>query len=205
MYRFISRVACAAALLATPGLAHAGTSTATGSASMNVLNQCSVTGANVNLGTFTTNNTWADVAAQLGSMQNGNYNAGSQGLEYANFGSVTCDVGTPYTVFIRGSSSEDSGNDIIDGLKFTLNGKKVNAWIYIKKIGGVTVADSGFFRGAGARAFDWGATATGTGSPQTIMGSAPFDFFLGTSTAALTDKLATAGTYSDTLTYTLNF
>ena len=94
MNRFVSRIACAAALLATPGLAHAGTSTATGSASMNVLNQCSVTGANVNLGTFTTNNTWADVGSQLGYWGEAMYSYGSQGASYANFGSVTCDAGT---------------------------------------------------------------------------------------------------------------
>lgn len=68
-----------------------------------------------------------------------------------------------------------------------------------------SAADNVAFPGGEARVNDRGASATGTGSVQSIMGHAPFDFYLGTSSAALTDKLATAGIYTDTLTYTLKF
>jgi len=43
----------AAAAAALPGVAQAGTSTATGTAVINIVSQCAVTGANVSLGSYT--------------------------------------------------------------------------------------------------------------------------------------------------------
>lgn len=62
MIKNVSKVAIvAAALVALPGMAQAGTATATGTATLTVINQCTVTGATVNLGSYTTSNTWANV------------------------------------------------------------------------------------------------------------------------------------------------
>lgn len=57
MIKNVSKVAIvAAALVALPGIAQAGTATATatGTATLTVINQCTVTGANVNLGSYMT-------------------------------------------------------------------------------------------------------------------------------------------------------
>lgn len=201
MYCFISRIACAAALLATPGLAHAGTSTGTGAASMKVVNQCSVTGANVNLGTFTTNNTWGDVGAQLGYFDGVSYNFSSQGASYANFGSVVCDAGTPYTLLIKGTSTSSYNG----GVQFTINGKTVKALVRLKQIGAINLPDIGSFAGLGTLVSQIAASGTGTGSAQALMGNVGFDFAPGNGDVSPSEKLAVAGTYSDTLTYTLNF
>jgi len=105
MIKHVSKFALAAtALVALPGAAQAGTSTDTGAASMTVINQCSVTGANVNLGTYTTNQTWDDIGKVLGrNYGDTGYSPGTLGQEYVNFGSVTCDTATPYTLYINGS------------------------------------------------------------------------------------------------------
>jgi len=53
MIKHVTKVAIVvAALAAMPGAAQAGTASATGTAAFNVTSQCTVTGANVNLGTF---------------------------------------------------------------------------------------------------------------------------------------------------------
>lgn len=199
----IARIAkggiAAAALLAMPGIAIAGTSTATGSASFNVTTQCSVTGATVKLGTFTTSQTWGDVGAALG-VSNGSYTPGSQGFEYLNWGSVTCDNGTPYTLKIIGTWSASKR------IAFDVNGKKAVFDPMVKKVGGATVADSTGWVGAGQHVASNGAlSATGTGAKQDVLGNVVLSYSAAGITVTPADALSVTGTYTDALTYTLSF
>lgn len=207
----IQKVALAVALIAAPGLAHAGTSTATGSANFNVINQCSITGATVNLGTYTSSNTVGDVAADLGGVDlNFDYIAGNRGVEYANWGTVTCDIGTPYTVEITGTNSnpEDYATGAIqfNWVDASSQQKSMKFQAVVKKIGDDIVPDNfEWWPGAGAIVsiyFRSKAAGVGTGLPQEIRGSAVYD--QDASQGIRTDLLK-PGTYTDTLTYTLNF
>ncbi len=202
MFKNLSKVALAAALVAVPGVAHAGTATATGQAVLNVINQCTVTGKNVNLGTFTANNTWGQVGAALGSYNGTTYTAGSQGQEYLDFGSVTCDNNTPYTLSIRGTSSFVAG-----AIKITHNGKTATFLPGIKRLAGNVVTDtSSTFAGTGAQVGTSTLSGTGTGTAQALLGNVTLNFAVGGAAAPLTgETLGVAGTATDTLTYTLNF
>lgn len=189
------------AIAALPGMAQANTSTATGTVSMTVLDQCSVTGATVNLGTYTANQTWGDVGAAVGSLD-GMYNfyPGSLGAEYLNFGSVTCDAGVPYTLSIRGTYSS------FGEIGIAHNSKRARFFPAVKKLGGTVIADN-WTSGSG-HVFQDGddLSAVGTGSAQSLIGSA-FMFNLASTWDAPSDSdtLAVAGVSTDTLTYTLNF
>ena len=202
MFKNISKLTiAAAAVLALPGMAQAGTSTASGTATLGVVSQCSVTGANVNLGTFTVNDTWQTVGDQLGASYTMlTYSPGSRGVEYLNFGSVTCDAGTPYSLTIKGT-----GTVINETIRLTVGGKTVTLYPAIKKVGATTLADSqgGFPVGVWAWLFS-GISATGTGAPQALIGNSLLHIVSSPGTLT-TDKLGTAGTFSDTLTYTLHF
>uniref|UniRef100_UPI0035B411E9 hypothetical protein n=2 Tax=unclassified Novosphingobium TaxID=2644732 RepID=UPI0035B411E9 len=59
--------------------------------------------------------------------------------------------------------------------------------------------------GASANIATSGASGVGTGTNQTVRGSAPIYLNLGGLTALDTDKFGVAGTYTDNLTYTLEF
>lgn len=201
MFKNVSKLAIAAAAIAAlPGVAQAGTSTATGTAVLNVINQCTVAGANVNLGTYVAANTWAQVGAALGSYNGTTYTAGSQGQEYLSFGSITCDNATPYTLAIKGTATNG-------GIKITHNGKTAVFMPGIKKLNGVVVADTaGGFTGAGAQVATSTLAGTGTGAAQALLGNVTLNFNSAAGTTALTtDTLGVAGTATDTLTYTLNF
>lgn len=200
--KLVTKLALASALIALPGVAHAGTSTASGTATLTVINQCSVTGATVNLGTFTATNTWANIAAVLGRSDSAaNYTAGSAGQEYLNFGSITCDSGAPYTLTIKGTATGAAG-----AIKLTHNGKVATFMPGIKKLGGTTVADSNAtFAGAGNQVWQTGLAGTGTGSAQSLLGNVTLSFSATGTTALATDTLGVAGTATDTLTYTLTF
>jgi len=206
----IHKAVLAIVLAAVPGIAHAGTSTATGTATLNVVNQCSVTGATVNLGTYTASNTIADVAAQTGGYyENNTFRTGNLGVEYANWGSVTCDSGTPYTLAIQGSNPDSFGAGLIQFAWKDASGvdKKVTFHTAIKKIGGANVPDNWApWAGIGAITSLPGilgpVSGVGSGAAQTLLGSAIYDWT--TSYQASTENLK-VGTYTDTLTYTLNF
>lgn len=195
---FTKVVLAAAAIAALPSAAQAGTSTATGTATLTVMNQCSVTGANVNLGTYTTGQTWGDVANALGKVDDWLvYSQGSKGLEYLNYGSVTCDAGVPYTLEITGSQVS---------IEIAHNGKKAQFVPLIKKLGGTVVADNDpETPGAGANVSDFSLSGVGTGSAQALVGSVALYFPMWNTTATATDTLGAAGVSTDTLTYTLNF
>lgn len=64
---FIKAAMAAATFAALPGIAQAGTSTATANVTMQVASQCTLSGATVYLGAFKTTDTWAAVAAKHGS------------------------------------------------------------------------------------------------------------------------------------------
>lgn len=198
----LSSAVVATAFLALPSIAHAGTSTANGTASMSVVNQCSVTGANANLGTFTASQKWSDVASALGQFDGSNYTVGTMGQEYVNFGSVTCDANWSYTLIMAGTATGVNG-----AIKLTVNGKVMTLFPAIKKLGPWTRSDSSTtFAGAGTmmqgRSPFYGG---GLGMATNLMGSAIVAPAASGSTATLTDGLGTAGTYSDTLSYTLWF
>lgn len=188
----------AGAIAALPSAAQAGTTTATGTVTFTVSSQCTVTGANISLGTYSTNQTWDDVANALGKLDdNLVYTPGTKGLEYLNFGSVTCDSGTPYTLEILGSDS---------AIQIVHNGKRSQFVPVLKKIGGVTMPDNDpGLAGAGSIANYSNVASTGTGAPQALVGSAVLYFPMFGSTATPTDTLGVAGVSTDTLTYTLTF
>lgn len=201
MIKSIGKVALAAAAVAVlPGVAHAGTATAAGTATFNVVDQCSVAGATVNLGTYLTTNTWNDVANELGKWVT-SYAGGTKGQEYLTWGSVNCNTGTPYTLNISGSSVHALTPG---GIQMTQNAKAVRLSVFVKKIGTTVIPD--LYAGSNAGQYMGGnrtAGATGTGAPQTVAGSVTFN--ANASDALLTDSLAVPGAVSDTLTYTLNF
>lgn len=196
------------ALAASIGLAHpahAGTSTAAGTANFTVLTQCSIAGSTINLGTFTATQTFQDVANAHGYFDvDDNWIEGTRGTGSLNLGSVTCDSAVPYTANIQGSGP--GGAIILD-----IGGNKLNATVWIKTIGNQAQADA-VAPNLGAYASDttWPTpNGVGTGAPQAISGTVPLAFgFVKQSnggTANLTDQLGTAGTFTDTLVYTLNF
>lgn len=200
-FKNLSAAALALAAAALPGIAHAGTATATGTATLTVISQCSVTGATVNLGDYTTNQTWDNVAAAVGRNDAGTYAVGSLGQEYLNYGSVNCEANLPYTLAIAGTGTNST-------IKLQIGGKVVAFQPAIKSVGGTVLADSDAgFTGAGAVMSTGTLSGTGTGAAQTLLGSAVFTTAASAfgTTVAVADTLATAGTYSDTLTYTLNF
>lgn len=201
MTKFFTKLALVAgAMVALPGIAQAGTSTATGTVSMTVLNQCSVAGATVNLGTYSAGQTWGNISAALGSIDGMyNFQPGSLGSEYLNYGSVTCDAGTPYTLSIRGSHT--SGEILIPH-----NGKTGRLLVALKKIGGTTIADT-WTPGSGHVFSDDTVSGVGTGSAQTLLGSAIMFNLTNViwNAPSDSDTLGAAGVATDTLTYTLNF
>lgn len=199
MSKLFTKIALAAGVIAAlPSAAQAGTSTATGTATLTVMNQCTVTGSTLNLGTYTTTQTWGDVAATTGYIDlYGHFQVGTRGLEYLNFGSVTCDAGVPYTLTIMGSNRN---------IQMTHNGKNSTFVPLIKKLGGVSVADNDpDFIGAGANVANDVLSGTGTGGAQALLGSVALYSILNSTTAYLTDQFGVAGVSTDTLTYTLTF
>ena len=207
--------ALAIALAAFPGMAQAGTSTATGAASLNIVNQCSVAGANVDFGTFTANDTIADVTAVNGrwDMTGGGvlYTIGTRGIEYAEWGSVTCDNGTPYSITIHGTGNYLSTPNAVQFIWQNQSGSRVGLVmdILVKKVGSDIAPDTEMeYPGAGTIVSRQPVAGIGTGAPQPIRGSAIFNF-LGvgdaTGTYYVQSEKLVPGAYTDTLTYTLNF
>lgn len=199
-FSLLSTAAGGLAIAAMPSLAHAGTETASGTATFNVVNQCSVTGASVNLGTYTSSQLLIDIAEELGAIDNTDtYNVGSRGQSYVTWGSVTCDNGTPYTLNIQGTS----GNPGMIKFDDPAGNFRADFDIFVKSIGGTTIADTdAAVSGAGAKASASPVAGTGTGAAQEILGSAVYNS--GLSSGSYTTPL-TVGTMTDTLTYTLNF
>lgn len=206
MFKNAYKIAAAAvALSVLPGAAQAGTATTTTNASFNVVTQCSITGATVDLGTFTVNNTFFDVGQKIGYTYPpvGSERVGTDGYEGIVWGKVNCNNGTPYHLRIGGTSP-------YDGILIDIAGKTAHLVPFVKTIGGVAVPTTAESWGPA-----WGEIANqgtllavagvGTGQDQTIRGSAPIYFGMPGLTALDSDKLAQAGSYTDTLTYYLTF
>lgn len=202
MLKKISNLAIVAiTITATPYAAQAGSASSSTKASFSVIEKCSVTAKDVSLGTFKVDHTWEDVAATLGKyVHGGTYTAGSRGKEYVDFGSVTCESGHTYALKIKGSGVT-GGLAVLD-----ISGKTATLAPYAKKLDGVDLPDtSGRLPGVGSQLHDLGFRGVGDGEEQKVFGSIFVSFGSDGSTAAPTDKLATAGSYSDTLKYTLEF
>lgn len=195
-----------AAALALPGSAQAGTGTAAGAAAMTIAPQCSVTGADVSLGTYTTAQTIGDVAAHVG------YWAPPEGMELVpgavgegemSLGSVTCDAGAPYSLTIAGNSIGDW-----DGVNvgFELGGKLLRASVWANRIGD-TLLGSNFVGSASSWWISYRpASAVGTGLPQDIRGNVFLEMEPGGgTTVTFSDPIGGPGVYAAALLYTLNF
>jgi hypothetical protein len=200
MLKSIGKYAAAAlALCVVPAVAHAGTATGTGSAALSVDNQCSISGATVDLGTFRTNQTWGDVTSALGQLEGSVFYPGSRGLQYLDYGSITCAAGLPYTATITGS---DSLNQFIT---LTVNGQSLYIFHFVKKLGGTTLADnSPVFVTAGTLGPS-GFSGVGTGAAQKMLGNVVIYGLASTPVLDPTRQLGAAGAFSDTLSHTLNF
>jgi len=126
------------------------------------------------------------------------------GYEYLDYGSVTCDAGTPYTLAIKGTNTGLNAGSAI----MTVNGKQVGLEIGVKKLGGTTIADTipNMF-GTGAQMKSATVSGVGTGAEQKILGN--MTVYAENATHAIRvatfETLAVRGQYTDTLTYTLNF
>lgn len=204
MQKLMKPLIAAIAVVAAPSVAMAGTSTATGAANFNVTNQCAISGTTVNLGSYLTTDTPQKIGQQLGYYDDDTFAfvAGSNGIGSVNLGSVTCDSGTPYTVAITGSNPNKD-------IKVNLASEAVYFQAFIKKVGNINIADGApgsNFGGYGNP--NYGQTsATGSGVAQPVMGNiVPFVQSYGL--AGFLERgqaLGAAGTYTDTLTYTLSF
>lgn len=198
MIRRVSRLAlAAAAALALPAAAQAGTATTTSTASFNVAQQCAVTGATIVVGTYTTNQTWMDIAKEIGYEPHtyGTLIKGTRGTQYVNYGSILCSSGTPYTIAIRGN--------YLGYVSFVMNGKRYHLAPWVKKIGNEIIPDyvPSVYPGLGMDPATMPVSATGTGVQQPIVGSF---MYIQDPTVSLSDPLL-PGKYVDPLTYTLTF
>lgn len=203
-------------LAAIPTIAHAGTSTDTGTASLNVINQCSIAGSNVDFGTFTSNDTIADVTAVNGRWDIAGsgvvYTVGSRGIEYAEWGTVTCDNGVPYSITIQGTADNWAAPNGIEFVWQNQSGSTVGMVmdILVKKLGNETVPDSEpEYPGAGTIISRQPVAGVGTGTPQQIRGSAIYNFYgvsvkIPDASDVLSEKLV-PGSYVAPLNYTLTF
>lgn len=140
-------------LASLPGIALAGTATSTGTVTFDVVDQCTVTGATINLGTYNSSSTIADLAADLGDWQS-SYTPGIRGQAYLNCGTVNCSSAVLYTLSIKGTSVETLS---LGGIRFAWSDAQNNNYSavfdpYVKSIGGVIVADNNVNApGAGAK------------------------------------------------------
>lgn len=192
----------AAAALALPSAAQAGTSTTTSSASFAVADQCTVTGATVNLGTYTSTQTWGDVAAVWGTSEGNTRYIGTKGTEGLEYGQVLCSNGLPYTLVVKGNWSTGFSST------FVINGRTTYLVPMFKSLGGVVLPDvnNSNIVGFGTRA-SFNISGTGTGVAQVLRGT----MLVGIDAAGTpngtfrTTQLATNGQVSTPLTYTLTF
>jgi hypothetical protein len=205
-FRIIATAAAAAvvALGALPQAAHAaGSSTGSGTAALSVAAECSLTGADVDLGTFRTSQTWSAVGDALGILPFlGTFKVGSRGLEYLNYGSITCPLKTPYELNLSGTGTKFD----LQAIKLVVGTQTVGLYPAIKRLGDSPVADNySNLPGAGTVMVVGNLAGEGTGAPQSLLGSAIVGAISNGETLPLFNTLGTAGTYSDQLKYTLTF
>ncbi|MEN9683172.1 MAG: hypothetical protein RLZZ427_923 [Pseudomonadota bacterium] len=197
--------AVALALVMLPGVANAaGSSAGSGTAALIVGDQCSLTGATVDLGTFTTSQKWSDVSDSLGLLDSFNvYKVGSRGQEYLNFGTVTCPATVNYTLNIKGSGVGFATSAI----KLVVGSQTVGLIHAIKRLGNSAKAvtdTNNLLPGVGAVLVGGSLSGTGTGTPQSLFGSATVTM-ANSPGLVLSTALGTATQASDSLAYTLTF
>lgn len=201
--KFVQVAVATTALVMLPAAAaQAGTSTATANVTMQVANQCMLSGATVYLGPYKSTENWAAVGAKHGSSSLGTYTAGTAGGESLKFGTITCDAGLPWALMIKGT-----GNGTATGtIMLTLNGKFSIMYPAIRRVGTTTVPDgNSHYLGTGQQVWSTPLYGTGAGTPQDLFGNVTLMFTGAGSTAYATTPLGAAGTGSDALTYTLSF
>lgn len=210
--KHIASCLAAAACLVGGSAALAGTSTATASATLNIVNQCTVTGANVSLGTFKTTDTLQTVANQTGYQDSATYDfvPGTNGIGTASLGSVTCDAGTPYTISMRGYGP-------LGSIEIQTPVGALQLYTTVKKIGDYIVPDGDTYLNGFGKEGSPDALAvypeqsplgtTANGAPQQIMGNiVPWlypthtDGYIGAD-----EQLGVAGVYTGSWVTTLNF
>lgn len=177
-----------------------------------ITGQCTVKGGVVNLGTFTTSNSWADVARSVGYFLIGNngalsgvgYTPGTRGVEYADYGTLTCAKDTPYDLNITGSGASSNMIRIQMGTQiavFIPAIKRIGDTI-VPNNGGPLYADSGHHFSIGD------LSGIGTGQAQQLRGSAMINLNSGTESNLQFEPAAPKllfGSYTDTLRYTVKF
>lgn len=202
----------AAFCLAGASAASAGTSTDTGTASMNVINQCTITGGNVSLGTYRTTDTLQTVANQLGYQDAETYDfvAGTNGIGTMLMGSVTCDAGTPYTIMMQGAGP-------VSGIEIQIPAGTILLYTTVKKVGDSVVPDGdSYLNGFGKESnpdtspsySDQSPVGTiANGAAQPIMGNIVLWRTATTSNGLLgaDAQLGAAGVYTGSWINTLNF
>lgn len=214
MHKLMASIAALAACLGGSSAAMAGTATAASKATLTVVNNCSIEGANVNLGSYKSNDTVRQVASVLGYQDSADsvLKQGSNGIGTVSMGSVSCENGVIYTIEMTAPGTT------VGDPKLTLgNNKSLYLFTVIKKIGDTVMLDAydiykGFGKGANphwSKNFATGAPgATGNGKVQPIMGNvilylyqtATADGYLGAD-----DQLGNSGTYSTSWTSTVKF
>lgn len=182
---------------------HAGTAEITTNATFQVIDVCSVQGRTVYLGTYSTQQTWGDVGRDLGYYDGINsyfdgvyqlagFNPGGKGYDYAEWGSVLCTKGVPYTLTMAGTAGSY--------IRFPGNGYDVLFMPMVKSVNGQVLSDSSAqWPGQGRAVNLSGVNIDGTGDEQVFRGGAYMFHY-----ADLGERL-TPGVKVDTLTYNLNF
>lgn len=201
---FASAMIAGAFLATLPGIAQAGITTTTANVTMQVGSQCSVTGANINLGTYKNTDTWGSVAAVHGWLDTAfSYHSGTAGRESLNFGTVTCDSGVPWSLTIKGGNTTYPTGAI----NLSHNGKAAIFYPGIKKVGSIYLVDSSptYYPTTGYQVWQTPVTSSGTGTAQTLLGNVTLIFPSASGTVDSLTALGSSGTISDTLTYTLTF
>lgn len=192
--------------------ASAGTSAATGAATLNIVNQCTVTGTNVSLGTFRTTDTVQTVANQNGYQDSTTYDfvPGTNGIGTVHMGTVTCDDGVPYSISMQGTAWAG-------GMDLQMPAGNLLLFTTVKKIGDYIVPDgdtylNGFGKEGSPEALPYYSEqsplgTTANGAPQQIMGNI-VAFLYPTHTDGYMggdEQLGTAGVYTGSWVTTLNF
>lgn len=211
MHKLMASIAALAACLGGSSAAMAGTATAASKATLTVVNQCSIAGANVNLGTYRSTDTLRVVGNQIG-YQDVDYNIrqGSTAIASVNLGSVNCSNGTIYTIAFLGNGP----NDVIT---LDLANGQIYLHAMIKKIGEYVVPDGEtYFNGFGKTANPninqiytnrdpLGTTANG--QSQMIMGNVIASYLYAGKAPyiGVDQQLGSVGTYSAPWTSQINF
>lgn len=136
MKKFAGCGLAAAAIAAMPSIAHAGTASAIGKASLTVIEKCEISGAAISLGTFRSTDAVEAVGAQLDYAEldgGGQYVVGAVAPGSMNLGTVNYELGLPYTIDIKGSEA-GQGN-----LRIPLLNGSLYMMALVKKVGSATI------------------------------------------------------------------